>query len=144
MIADTHSLNREKTASETFILPKCIKEQILFRKNWFRQNIIESVLQMKKTAELKEFELALFHNKLVSEKEHSDYVNNLPFVPNTKEKTKIEIKDKKRPVSDNHFICQAVEEEGKRRKIDISNRIEYLLPAISITLSKEVINKRMI
>lgn len=74
-------LNRETTGSELYKVPKCMKEQVLFRKNWFRRNIVESVLQMKKTKELKEFELLLYQNGLVSDTEHSNYQNNVPFQP---------------------------------------------------------------
>ena len=54
-----------------------------------------------------------FFSKKGNEKYLIDFLNSILKI----EITKIEIKDKKRPVSDNHFICQAVEEEGKRRKI---------------------------
>lgn len=97
-------LNRDTTASEPLRIPKSIKEQVLFRKNWFKQTIVDSVLQMKKTKELKEFELFLYQNNLVTEKEHSDYMNNIPFKPKT-----LQSEDRKRiqsdePIKDNKHI----------------------------------------
>lgn len=129
---DVQLLNRETTSSETFRIPKSIKEQVLFRKNWFKQNIVDSVLQMKKTKELKDFELFLFQNNLVSGKEHSDYMNNIPFKPKPTKLT--DSMDRKRPAN------ETPANESKQVNTDnhFSKRLEEGLAAIHTSSSVEV------
>ena len=81
MIKDVQFLNRETTSTEIMKVPKSIRQQALFRKGWFHQNIVESILQLPKTREYKQFELFLFQNSFITQIEHDHYINNIPYKP---------------------------------------------------------------
>lgn len=81
MMKDVQFLNRETTSNEILKVPKSIRQQALFRKGWFHQNIVESILQLPKSREYKQFELFLFQNSFITQIEHDNYINNIPYKP---------------------------------------------------------------
>lgn len=130
MVKEVHFLNKGNSGNEVLKLPKTVKEQILFRKNWFRVNIVESVLRMQKTKDLREFELALYQNALITEKEHSDYLNNVPFQPKETKTAEGRKRIQEKPPAKN----------DKEPRVDEYNqRLEKCLSGISLHLTNEVI-----
>lgn len=126
---EVHFLNKNNSGNELCKLPKTVKEQVLFRKNWFRINIVESVLRMQKTKDLREFELALYQNALITEKEHSDYLNNVPFKP----------KETKTAEERKRIQEELPAKNDKQPRVDAFNqRLERSLSEVSLHLSDEV------
>ena len=123
-------MNRETTSNEIMKVPKSIRQQALFRKGWFHQNIVESILQLPKTREYKQFELFLFQNSFITQIEHDHYINNIPYKP--KQTTVIRKRDNE--------IDKEIVPPEKQPRLDVqgNERLHEIIKGIQWSCSVDV------